>query len=278
MKTSLYALFLATCVAVVVSELSEEGSGDGPEIVIKDADEQTVVVNDGAVESGGKPTNLLDLEMNPEENEIKVNEKVVVGGSSKVNKKKCQKCLRSHYRARHDEFCASCDEGEAQVEKDEESASSMPNKRCHKCARKNFRARNEDFCTEECSSVDTVNDKKKETKVKKKNKNNVSSEKNVSEDKVESDESEADDVEDSGDDETTTITVQEEADKKNKNKKKNQRLKNKEKSKKKHNKKHKNKKVDDTKINIEEDKKETVKLGPLENLIRFLIKTNTYTH
>jgi len=278
MKTSLYALFLATCVAVVVSDATEEGSGDGPEIVIKDADEETVVVNDGAVESVGKPTDLLDLEMNPEENEIKVNEKVVVGGSSKVNKKKCQKCLRSHYRARHDEFCTSCDEGEAQVEKEEESASPMPNKRCHKCARKNFRARNEAFCTEECSSDVTVNDKKKETKVKKKNKNNVTSEKNVSGDKVKSDESEADEVEDSGDDETTTVSLQEEADKKNKNKKKNQRLKNKDKSKKKHNKKHKNKKVDETENNVEEDKKETVKLGPLENLIRFLIKTNTYTH
>merc|ERR1712203_810918 len=110
-------------------------------------------------------------EMNPEDNEIKVNEKIGQDGGNKLDKKKCQKCIRSHYRARHADFCETCEK------KDETSQIVKPNKRCAKCARKNFRARNEVFCSEKCpSNAETehnskVHDKKENTK---KNNNKLS--------------------------------------------------------------------------------------------------------
>lgn len=306
MKTYLHVLALATCVALIIASPAsesrdlEDGSGDGPEIVINDVVEKNIENNDAddAVESPVKPSesDLLDLEVNPEENEIKVNEKIAEDGTNKLNKKKCQKCLRSHYRARHDEFCGSCEKqnGNGEV-KEEETSQMLKPKRCIKCERKNFKARNEVFCSEQCSAEGETKPIKKVHNKKVHNKKNK--DKTVvaeNEETTKTDDSESESVADmvdvkvtnNVDDGAETSTEQDVkiTDKKNNKTKKNKKNKNKEKKKNK-NKKHATDKgdesVSESEISLneeQEDQKDAVKLGPLENLIRFLIKSNTYTH
>merc|ERR1712203_387012 len=111
----------------------------------------------------------LDLEINQEENEI-TEEKAA------KRKRKCEKCLRKHFRGRNTEFCDGC-----QVEEEEETVvevttalttppSSNDNlkynhnnnhrliqrrrkleERCQKCTKNSFRARNDNFCSTKCS-------------------------------------------------------------------------------------------------------------------------------
>lgn len=304
MKTYLHVLAFATCVAFITaspaseSRDSEEGSGDGPEIVINDVVEKNIENNDAddAVENPVKPSDLLDLEVNPEENEIKVNEKIAEDGTNKLNKKKCQKCLRSHYRARHDEFCGSCEKqnGNGEV-KEEETSQMLKPKRCVKCERKNFKARNEVFCSEQCSAEGETKPMKKVHNKKVQNKKNKDkTDLAENEEATQTDESESESAADVADvkvthnvdDETETTTKQEMKDTEKKNNKTKKNKKNKKKEKKKNkNKKHESdnkeeimSESDESPNEEQEDQKDAVKLGPLENLIRFLIKSNTYTH
>jgi len=292
MKTYLHVLALAACVAFLTaspaseSREPEDGSGDGPEIVINDVVEKNVETNedDSAVESEDNPTDLLDLEMNPEDNEIKVNEKIEDDGTHKLDKKKCQKCIRSHYHARHADFCESCEQknDHEEVKEDETSQTSKPNKRCVKCARKNFRARNEEFCSEQCSAEEgTKHHKKVHNKNKNKNKQTDDEETETAE--TDESESEVADVKVTNnvdDAETTTEQDSQSSEKKHTKKKKHHKHKNNKKNKKHTEKKEENVKseADETSEVEQEEEKDTVKLGPLENLIRFLIKSNTYTH
>jgi len=292
MKTYLHVLALAACVAFLTaspaseSREPEDGSGDGPEIVINDVVEKNVETNedDSAVESEDNPTDLLDLEMNPEDNEIKVNEKIEDDGTHKLDKKKCQKCIRSHYHARHADFCESCEQknDHEEVKEDETSQTSKPNKRCVKCARKNFRARNEEFCSEQCSAEEgTKHHKKVHNKNKNKNKQTDAEETETAE--TDESESEVADVKVTNnvdDAETTTEQDSQSSEKKHTKKKKHHKHKNNKKNKKHTEKKEENVKseADETSEVEQEEEKDTVKLGPLENLIRFLIKSNTYTH
>jgi len=292
MKTYLHVLALAACVAFLTaspaseSREPEDGSGDGPEIVINDVVEKNVETNedDSAVESEDNPTDLLDLEMNPEDNEIKVNEKIEDDGTHKLDKKKCQKCIRSHYHARHADFCESCEQknDHEEVKEDETSQTSKPNKRCVKCARKNFRARNEEFCSEQCSAEEGIKHHKKvHNKNKNKNKQTDAEETETAE--TDESESEVADVKVTNnvdDAETTTEQDSQSSEKKHTKKKKHHKHKNNKKNKKHTEKKEENVKseADETSEVEQEEEKDTVKLGPLENLIRFLIKSNTYTH
>jgi len=294
MKTYLHVLALAACVAFLTaspaseSREPEDGSGDGPEIMINDVVEKNVETNedDSAVESEDNPTDLLDLEMNPEDNEIKVNEKIEDDGTHKLDKKKCQKCIRSHYHARHADFCESCEQknDHEEVKEDETSQTSKPNKRCVKCARKNFRARNEEFCSEQCSAEEgTKHHKKVHNKNKNKNKQTDAEETETAETEESESESEVADVKVTNnvdDAETTTEQDSESSEKKHTKKKKHHKHKNNKKNKKHTEKKEENIKseADETSEVEQEEEKDTVKLGPLENLIRFLIKSNTYTH
>jgi len=295
MNTFLHVLALAFWVACLtanpVSEGHDEGSGDGPEIVINEVVEKNVDANEheNADEDTASSEDLLGMEMNPEDNEIKVNEKIGQDAGNKLDKKKCQKCIRAHYQARHADFCEKCEHksGEEGGKPDETSQMSKPNRRCSKCARKNFRTRNDDFCSQECPSIEadhiTKVHKKKENNKKMKNKD--TEDENKDEAQTEPDQENVDvkvsNVEDNVE-ETTT-----EADSKmphKKHTKKNKKHKH-EKHRKK-NKKNGEKVTEDTKTEndessvdeSEDEKKDTIKLGPLENLIRFLIKTNTYTH
>lgn len=309
MKTYLHILALTTCVAFITSSPaseireSDEGSGDGPEIVINDVVEKIVETNDGdnAVESAANP--LLDMEMNPEDNEIKVNEKIVDDVTNKLDKKKCQKCTRYHYHARHADFCGTCEKKNEneEVKNEETTQASKTSTRCKKCARKNFKARNEAFCSEQCSTEEESKpiENKHQNKVHNKKvhnkKKHVSNEKTKEEEtRVEITESESAPevadvkVSDLVGEVDEIITEQDIESNENKNIKKNkkQKQKNKDKNKKK-NKKHNDvkqveigEKLEEPIVTIEETEaqKDTVKLGPLENLIRFLIKSNTYTH
>jgi len=315
MKTYLHILVLASCVAFIctspASEIqqSDEGSGDGPEIVINEVVEKNVDDNgDNTVDtSETSETNLLDMEMNPEENEIKVNEKIADAVENKLDAEKCKKCIRKHYRSRHGEFCSSCEmKNEHKGEKEDETTQSTKinqKNRCKKCARKNFKARNEEFCSERCSisEMDKPIEKKHHKKEHKKKIHNQKKQENIAENEeiteatVDAAESETNPkvadvkvVDESNEEVSETTTEQElESNEKTKNnKRKNQKQKNKEKKKHKNKiKKQKDEKEEETLLEIvessdeeSEEQTDAVKLGPLENLIKFLIKSNTYTH
>jgi len=299
MKTFLRILALAISVACLTAspasedrEADEVGSGDGPEIIINEVVEKNVNDNEdeNADETAAGPEDLLGMEMNPEDNEIKVNEKIGQDGANKLDKKKCQKCIRSHYLARHADFCETCEQknGEESNKTNESSQMAKPNKRCVKCARKHFRARNEVFCSEKClPNAETEHSSKLHDK-KEKNKKNKNSEEEK-EEIVQTEATEEDpnvkvsNIVESAD-ETTTEQNSQKTDHKHTKKNKKHKHKNKKKNKK-HAEKEAEKEAEDMKsennessIESEEEQKDTIKLGPLENLIRFLIKTNTYTH
>jgi len=61
---------------------------------------------------------------------------------------KCRKCSRSGWRARHASFCSDCQS------QDEEKL----RKRCEKCSRKGFAFRNIDFCETSCSGEISANE------------------------------------------------------------------------------------------------------------------------
>merc|ERR1712083_1287551 len=286
MKTSLHVLALAISVACLTAsparedrDADEGGSGDGPEIIINEVVQKNVDANEdeNADETAAGPEDLLGMEMNPEDNEIKVNEKIGQDGGNKLDKKKCQKCIRSHYRARHADFCETCEKkDDEEVNKtDETSQIVKPNKRCAKCARKNFRARNEVFCSEKCpSNAETEHNSKVHDKKENNNKNNNKLSEDEKAETVETESNQENpDVKVSNIMESVDETTTETNSKKTENKH----------TKKKKNKKHTEKEADDMKsendeslVEPEEEQKDTIKLGPLENLIRFLIKTNTY--
>jgi len=297
MKTYLHVLALAISVACLTAspasedrEADEVGSGDGPEIIINEVVEKNADANEdeNADETAAGPEDLLGMEMNPEDNEIKVNEKIGEDGGNKLDKKKCQKCIRSHYRARHADFCETCEKktDEDTNKTDETSQIVKPNKRCAKCARKNFRARNEVFCSEKCSSnAETDHNSKVHDKKENNKKNNNKISKDEKEEIVETESNEENpDVKVSNIIESLDETTTEANSKKTENKHTKKNKKHKHKNKKK-NKKHAEKEAEDMKsendeslVESEEEEKDAIKLGPLENLIRFLIKTNTYTH
>merc|ERR1711892_155173 len=181
-------------------------------------------------------------------------------------------------------FCESCEQknGHEEVKEDETSQTSKPNKRCVKCARKNFRARNEEFCSEQCSAKEET---KHHKKVHNKNKNKNKQTDDEETETAETDESESEVVDvkvtsNVDDAETTTEQESQSSEKKHTKKKKHHKHKNNKKNKKHTEKKEENVKseADETSEVELEEEKDTVKLGPLENLIRFLIKSNTYTH
>jgi len=324
MKTYLHILVLASSALFIstspVSDslTADEGSGDGPEIVINDVVEKNVDTDtDNSDVSAADPSDLVGMEMNPEENEV--NDKSVDEEENKVDNKKCKKCIRGHYRSRNVDFCDSCEKKKGHKEeklvekkkghKEEKLVEKKQvnlHNRCKRCARKNFKARNEEFCSDDCSSVD-IN--KPTDKKHNKKKQNILKNKETTPATTSTTEAVT----------TTTGTVTtteavvklvkpvdetveqdmkkntENDQKKNKNKRKQQKPNKKDRKKKNKNKKHSEKhkeqdevdeiketetvlEVEDESLIEPEDQKDTVKLGPLENLIKFLINANTFTH
>merc|ERR1712111_162724 len=112
--------------------------------------------------------------------------------TKKVNKKKCAKCVKKHFRARNSELCDECDGGQAEATTAMTTPSTTTTtttttvtttttteqvttttlmefiskkkeqkikERCQKCKKRNFRARNEDFCSEKCSDESRKRDR-----------------------------------------------------------------------------------------------------------------------
>ena len=69
-------------------------------------------------------------------------------GVNREGGEKCRKCSRSGWRARHASFCSDCQS------QDEEKL----RKKCEKCSRKGFAFRNIDFCETSCGGEKTEND------------------------------------------------------------------------------------------------------------------------
>jgi len=307
MKTYLHIFVLASSVVFISTSpasnslTADEGSGDGPEIVINDVAEKNVDTdNDNSMDessSAADPADLLDMEMNPEDNEV--NDNSVNEVENKLDNKKCKKCIRGHYRLRHGDFCGSCEK--KMENKDEKKVEKKPinlQNRCKRCARKNFKARNEDFCADDCSTVDmnTPTEKKHNKKEQDDTENEETTQAVSSTTEAETTTKVAVMVEEPV--EVTEKDMKKDNklnEKKNKNKRKPQKPNKKDKKKKNKNKKHteKNQEVMKEEENKEEDilskvvvesledpeeHKDSFKLGPLENLIKFLINSNTYTH
>merc|ERR1711956_62738 len=169
-----------------------------------------------------------------------------MGEETNMPAKKCQKCARSTWRARHDDFCEQCSAEDIQPASLLNKNADRLKKKCRRCVRPQFAARHQEFCdSETCEGLIIIS--------------------------------------------TTTLTTEptptpepehrpiEEGDLKKKVKK-NKKKKEKKKGKKKEKK---NKKqgieVDDSVSDTPLAKPEK-DLGPLENLIKYLIQTNTFTH
>ena len=238
-----------------------------------------------------------------------VTEEVSMAAEDVKKKKKCEKCSRKGFMKKNMEFCdTECKKeeiedtigGEALEVEVEETTSqlNLPTSRCDKCSRKGFLKKNKEFCDTECKKediADTIEGEELEVEEIEE----TTSQLNLPTSEAEQEEEEA-----------TTIPSpaerkgnKEHTRKCGKCSKKGFRKKNKDfcnsdckdmgendntsgKNKKPHGKHHQNKNKNKTKGNkdmqkgkkdtLKEEEKTEEKLGPLENLIKYLIKRNTY--
>merc|ERR1712037_757300 len=76
-------------------------------------------------------------------------------GQQTDTSKKCQKCFRSAFRARHSEFCDGCGEasgseaGAKPLEKDGDRL----RRKCRRCSNPKFAEKHQNFCTSRCKEL-----------------------------------------------------------------------------------------------------------------------------
>merc|ERR1739838_351888 len=170
MLTSLWrSLLLAAVLGLVQARPNSEdpqdvveGSGDEEQdMAISEAVNKVVELVDEVVNDLNDK--IEDMEVNLADNEIS-DKKTKKNKDKKINKKKCSKCARKHFRARNSELCDECDGGQAEattttgeittttmMEFINKKKEQKIKERCQKCKKRNFRTRNEDFCSEKCS-------------------------------------------------------------------------------------------------------------------------------
>merc|ERR1719507_1606371 len=66
--------------------------------------------------------------------------------------KKCQKCFRSAFRARHSEFCDGCGSSEADAKPLEKDGDRLRRK-CRRCSNSKFAEKHQNFCTIRCKDL-----------------------------------------------------------------------------------------------------------------------------
>jgi ribosomal protein S27AE len=66
--------------------------------------------------------------------------------------KKCEKCFRSAFRARHSEFCDGCGGSEAGAKPLEKDADRLRRK-CRRCSNSKFAEKHQNFCTIRCKDL-----------------------------------------------------------------------------------------------------------------------------
>merc|ERR1712192_107070 len=71
--------------------------------------------------------------------------------------KKCQKCFRSAFRARHSEFCDGCG-GETSISSDAdvkplEKDADRLRRKCRRCSNSKFAEKHQNFCTSRCKDL-----------------------------------------------------------------------------------------------------------------------------
>ena len=72
--------------------------------------------------------------------------------------KKCQKCFRSAFRARHSEFCDGCEEtsssdADAEDVKPLEKDADRLRRKCRRCSNPKFAEKHQNFCTSRCKEL-----------------------------------------------------------------------------------------------------------------------------
>merc|ERR1712080_797160 len=180
---------------------------------------------------------------------------------------KCKKCARSGFRARHQSLCHSCGD----VAETESPHEKKIKRKCQKCSNKKWMENHKDFCRNKCG-------KQPQEEAATPEPDHVPIEEAVVAEPDEDDsveeaaEAEPEPVTDVTEKTVESSTMGE--DNKRKRKKKNHN-----KNKNKNRKRVKNKEKTKETENVEEDtaEKPMKDLGPLENLIKYLITQNTYT-
>jgi chemotaxis protein histidine kinase CheA len=305
-------LVLATIIGLVTSNPParnarqlEEGSGD--ESVDTHMTEPAPTEDQSKVKiSQGSESEISSTENQLSENEVKVDlptEDEKLAEAEKKDDAKCKKCLKPTWRGRHASICKSCEikgvikpidkKDENQVEK------------CKKCVRRKFKARHAIFC-DECPAPDLYEEDQNVKSEHKKNKKKTSLIKSMSEQENEKDQKAEEESKDkrkhehknktkkNGDTNKSNKKDKTEQNEKVKTKHqlKNKNHKNKNKKNKNVKNKHKNKINDQTKENSSDIKFATTdmdveknieleptktNLGPLGSLIKYLVKSNTFT-
>merc|ERR1712083_156564 len=100
-----------------------------------------------------KPEDSVGVE-NSQEKEV---QEVASPGSHPTPSKKCQKCSRSAFRARHGEFCDGCGTTSSSGEMEEDQAlekdADRLRRKCRRCSIGKFAEKHENFCKIRCKDL-----------------------------------------------------------------------------------------------------------------------------
>jgi len=134
--------------------LSEENVEVAAEVTPGDiADSEESDMSKGTPEPEPEPHPETEPEPEPEGSAANSDENVEDSddmGQQTNTSKKCQKCFRSAFRARHSEFCDGCpDDVEVDAKPLEKDADRLRRK-CRRCSNSKFADKHQNFCTIRC--------------------------------------------------------------------------------------------------------------------------------
>jgi len=133
----------------------EENPGDIDDTVV---DSEEIDLSKGTPAPEPEPHPETEPEPEPEGSAANSDEKLEESddkGQQTNTSKKCQKCFRSAFRARHSEFCDGCvgtsgSEGGAKpLEKDADRV----RRKCRRCSNSKFAEKHQNFCTIRCKDL-----------------------------------------------------------------------------------------------------------------------------
>merc|ERR1712198_715515 len=111
----------------------------------------------GTAEPEPEPEPEAEPEPEPEGSAVNSGEKVEDSddmGQQTNPSKKCQKCFRSAFRARHSEFCDGCPDDAEEVEaKPLEKDGDRLRRKCRRCSNPKFAEKHQNFCSIRCKGL-----------------------------------------------------------------------------------------------------------------------------
>merc|ERR1711981_927317 len=129
----------------------EETPGD-----IDDSEESDLSKGTSEPEPEPRPETEPEPEGSAANSDEKLEESDDMGQQQTNTSKKCQKCFRSAFRARHSEFCGGCEgtssSSEAGAKPLEKDADRLRRK-CRRCSNSKFAEKHQNFCTLRCKDL-----------------------------------------------------------------------------------------------------------------------------